>query len=519
MNAPLDMRRSMAHAAQLARQARANPTSVALSFEGHDLTYAEFDARVNRLARTLLSQGVGFGDRVAVLMINRLEFLETCFAAMRLGAIAVPINFRMVAPEVRYILADSGSVVLVVDGESAAVAAEALDGTEVRAVLVVGDPGALSGTAVGYEASLDPDASAVEVAVTDDDPAFIMYTSGTTGRPKGAVLTHQNLAMNSINCAITQGIGTDGEVWYSGLPLFHVGGVSGILTTLLVGGRSIIAGSGNFDAAATVDDLEREGVTGCYFVPTQWRDICAVAGIADRSLSLRRMAWGASIAPPSVLEAMAATFPGIPTFNMFGQTEMSPVTCVLKGVDAIRKMGSVGQPIINVEVRIVDAQGDDVGVGEVGEIVYRGPTTMKEYWNNPEATAKAFEGGWFHSGDLCTVDDEGFIRVVDRAKDMIISGGENIYSAEVEAVIDGHPKVAEVAVLGVPHPKWVETPVAVVVPADPNDPPTADEVIEYCRLNLASYKKPTDIVIVDALPRTATGKIQKFALRDNVITS
>jgi acyl-CoA synthetase (AMP-forming)/AMP-acid ligase II len=210
---------------------------------------------------------------------------------------------------------------------------------------------------------------------------------------------------------------------------------------------------------------------------------------------------------------MADSFPGVPNFNMFGQTEMSSVTCVLRGEDAIRKMGSVGTPIINVEARIVDEEMTDVPVGLVGEIVYRGPTVMREYWRNPEATAEAFAGGWFHSGDLCRMDDDGFITVVDRAKDMIVSGGENIYCAEVEAAIDAHPKVAEVAVVGVPHETWVETPRAVVVPVDPADPPTLEEIVEHCRTRLASYKKPTSLVVLDELPRTASGKVQKFRLR------
>jgi acyl-CoA synthetase (AMP-forming)/AMP-acid ligase II len=211
---------------------------------------------------------------------------------------------------------------------------------------------------------------------------------------------------------------------------------------------------------------------------------------------------------------MADTFPGVPNYNMFGQTEMSSVTCVLRGEDAIRKMGSVGRPIVNVEARIVDEEMNDVPAGEAGEIVYRGPTVMRGYWNKPEADAEAFAGGWFHSGDLCVADDEGFITVVDRAKDMIISGGENIYCAEVEAAVDAHPKVAEVAVIGVPHEKWVQTPQAVIVPVDPADPPGQAEITEHCRQHIASYKKPTSVRIVDALPRNAVGKVQKFKLRE-----
>ena len=210
---------------------------------------------------------------------------------------------------------------------------------------------------------------------------------------------------------------------------------------------------------------------------------------------------------------MADTFPGVPNFNAFGQTEMSSVTCVLRGEDAVRKMGSVGTPVGNVEVRIVDSEMRDVGTDEVGEIVYRGPTVLQRYWNRPEATAEAFEGGWFHSGDLVRRDEEGYIYVVDRKKDMIISGGENIYCAEVEAVIDAHPEVLEVALIGIPDPKWVETPRAIIVPRNPARPPAAADIIDWCRERLASYKKPTSVVIIDQLPRNASGKVLKTQLR------
>ncbi|MEV5843583.1 AMP-binding protein [Streptomyces sp. NPDC051985] len=518
--ADMSRHRTIAHGEQLARHARQRPDRPALSFGGRTLTYGELDRRVNRLARTLNSFGVGAGDRVAVLMRNRLEVVESYFAAMRLGAIAVPVNFRMVAPEVRHILADSGAKVLVVDGESADVARQCLAGDgdspavdPATVLLVAGETSAVGPATVAYEEVLDPDDSPVDVPVGDQDPAFIMYTSGTTGRPKGAVLTHLNLAMNSFNCLLVQGVADDSEVWYSGLPLFHIGGLNGILIYFTVGGHSIITPSGDFDAAQAVAAMERRRVTSCYFVPTQWREICALPDIADRDLALRRISWGASVAPPSVLEAMARTFPGVPNLNMFGQTEMSSVTCVLRGDDAIRKAGSIGTPVPNLEVRLTGSDGWVTGPGEVGEIVYRGPTVMRDYWNNPEATREAFRGGWFHSGDLCTVDEDGFYRVVDRTKDMIISGGENIYCAEVEAVIDAHPKVSEVAVVGARHPKWVETPVAFVVPADPADPPSEQEIIAHCRERLASYKKPTQVITTPSLPHTATGKIQKFVLR------
>lgn len=507
--------RRMSHGAQLARAARAHPDRIAFQFEGTTRSYAETDERVNRLARALAARGIGRGDRVAVFMRNRLEVVESYLAACRLGAIAVPVNFRLVAEEVAYILDDSGARAMLVDHTLTGTAAGAMArGGVVATAIVSGDAG--SGIdAEPYEqvlAGSDPEPT--DIDVPESDPAFLMYTSGTTGRPKGAVLSHMNLVMNSVNCVITQGIGGSDEVWLSGLPLFHIGGLNGVLYYLMAGGRSIVLGSGDFDPAAVVDILEREQVTSCYFVPSQWQQICALPGVRERDLALRRISWGASTAPPSVLRAMADTFPGVPTFNMFGQTEMSSVTCVLRGEDAVRKMGSVGKPVLNVEARIVDEFMNDVPAGQAGEIVYRGPTVMQGYWNKPEATAQVFAGGWFHSGDVCVADEEGFITVVDRTKDMIISGGENIYCAEVEAAIDAHPEVAEVAVVGVAHEKWVETPCAVIVPADSSNPPGEAEIVEHCRAHLASYKKPTSVRIVDALPRNAVGKVQKFKLRD-----
>jgi O-succinylbenzoate-CoA ligase len=514
--AGLQAARRMAHGEQLARVARKQPNKVAYKFRDQSRTFAELDERVTRLANALADRGVKRGDRVATLTMNCIEMVETYFACGRLGAVCVPINFRLVADEIEYIARDSGATALVVDAGLAPVAGDvrarvpaigvcfALDGSEMAA-----GPGAESyESALAGTSPIDP-----LIDVDEHEPAFIMYTSGTTGRPKGAVLSHFNLLMNTVTMLTVMGISGDDEVWLSGLPLFHIGGLNGILPYLILGGISVILPSGQFDAAQVVDLLEREQITGCYFVPTQWKAICEVPGVVDRKLKLRRISWGASVAPPSVLQAMADTFPGVPNYNAFGQTEMSSVTCVLKGEDAIRKMGSVGRAVPLVEAQIVDNDMKEVGVNEVGEIVYRGPTVLQEYWNKPEDTTEAFAGGWFHSGDLCRRDEDGFIYVVDRKKDMIISGGENIYCAEVEAVIDGHPKVQEVAVIGAPHERWVETPRAVIVPVNPEDPPTEAEIIEWCRDRLASYKKPTAVVVIDQLPRNASGKVLKTVLR------
>jgi fatty-acyl-CoA synthase len=505
------------YGSQLAAAARRYADRVALQLDDVQLTYPQLDSRVTRLARALAARGIGRGDRVAVLMRNRLETVEAYYAGLRLGAIVVPINFRLVPAEVRYVLSDSGAAALIVDAADADTAAAAIADLDPAPVVLATD-GAETRfpQAESWEAAIEPMTDEpLHIDVDEAEPAFIMYTSGTTGRPKGAVLTHRNLTTVSLLTSLsTGGVTPEDRTFLLGVPMFHIAGVGNILPRLLTGGRIVVYSPATFDPVAIVDLLEREQVTNCFFVPSQWQAICAVPGIRDRELALRRIGWGAAPAQPSLLEALATTFPQAPAFTAFGQTETSATICLLRREDAARKLGSVGQPLYGVEARIVDEHLNDVAVGEVGEIVYRGPTVMREYWNNPQATAEAFAGGWFHSGDLCRMDEDGFIWVVDRKKDMIISGGENIYCAEVEAAIDAHPKVAEVAVIGVPHEKWGQTPLAAITAIDPADPPTEAEIIEHCRGLLASYKKPTSVVVIDAMPRTASGKIQKFTLRE-----
>jgi acyl-CoA synthetase (AMP-forming)/AMP-acid ligase II len=300
----------------------------------------------------------------------------------------------------------------------------------------------------------------------------------------------------------------------SAAPLFHIAGLSGMLPVLITGGKTVIPPSGGFDPVATVRTLAAEGVTSCFMVPAQWQAVCAVPDLASYDLSrLRRISWGAAPASTTLLRTMIDSFPQAEVCTAFGQTECSPVTTNLRGEDAIRKIGSVGTPMVGVEVRVVDDDMNDVPRGEVGEIVYRSPMVMKEYWNKPAETAEAFRGGWFHSGDLVRQDPDGYYYVVDRKKDMIISGGENIYCAEVENVLAGHPKIAEVALIGVPDGTWGETPLAVIAPRDPADPPSAAEIEAFSREHLAGYKRPRHVRIVEALPRNPSGKVVKTVLR------
>jgi acyl-CoA synthetase (AMP-forming)/AMP-acid ligase II len=426
---------------------------VALVFDGVERTYRELHERVARVAGALAAQGVRPGDRVALLLHNGLEFPETLLACFRLGAIAVPINFRLTPAEIDYIRADCGAAVLV-DGP------------------------------------LDHE-PAPQATVDESDPALLCYTSGTTGRPKGAVLSHANLVASTRSWIHEMGATAD-DVWLSGQPLFHIGGINGMLPFLTLGAKAVITPTTGFDPANAVRLMEQHAVTMCIFVPTQWDQITAI----PQRTRLRTAMWGAAPASQRTLEALSRTYPGVDIVSAYGQTEMSGATTLLKGPDATRKMGSVGKPMRDVELELADV------VDGVGEIVYRGPLLMRGYWNQPDIE------GWFHSGDLARRDDEGYLYLVDRKKDMIVSGGENIYPAEVERVLREHPAVEDVAVVGAPHERWGETPVAFVVGSAGEA-----ELLEHCREHLASYKKPTAIHFVTSLPRNAAGKVLKRELR------
>jgi fatty-acyl-CoA synthase len=496
----------------LARSARRRPDKPALVFEGESRTFAELDRRVNQLANAMAARGVEPGGKVAILMQNGLEVVESYLACAKLGAWAVPLNFRLAPAEVAHIVQDSDSCAMLSDAPLAAVAAAAA--SDLRFHLSTACD--LPDRAEGYEEALGAaSADAPDVVVKETDVAFLMYTSGTTGLPKGAMITHQNLVANTLHWVVEVQAASE-DVWLSGTPLFHVGALSGVLPFLYLGATDVILPVGAFDPARAFELMREWSVTMCYFVPSQWQLICTSPAVKSVDVAaLRKTIWGAAPASRETLELMAASFPNAETIAAFGQTEMSPNTAYLKGADALRKIGSVGKPALGVEARIVDDAGRDVPQGDVGEIVYRGPTVMLGYYKNPEATAEAFRDGWFHSGDLVRADEDGFLYVVDRKKDMIISGGENIYPAELERVLQSHPAVAEVAVVGVPHPKWGETPVAVVATV-PGGQAGEDELIDLCRRRLASYKKPSAVVFRDELPRNATGKLLKRTLRDEL---
>jgi fatty-acyl-CoA synthase len=502
---------------QLARHALMQPDATALRFLGRTTTWGELDRRVTALASALSRRGVAFGDRVLILMLNRTEFVETLLATNLLGAIAVPVNFRMTPPEIGFLVADCEARVVVTEPVLVGVAAavRAIDPI-LTTVIVVG--GASEDGLLGYDELLAEAGRApgtLEIPdIPNDSPALIMYTSGTTGRPKGAVLTHNNIAGQAMTSLFTVSPDINGDVGFVGVPLFHIAGIGNIISGLLLGLPTVVYPVGAFDPGALLDVLETEGVSSIFLVPAQWQAVCAAQKANPRQLRLRVLSWGAAPASDTLLREMAETFPGAQIFAAFGQTEMSPVTCMLLSGDAIRKLGSVGKVIPTVAARVVDEDMNDVPVGQIGEIVYRAPTLMAGYWNNPTATAEAFAGGWFHSGDLVRQDEEGYVWVVDRKKDMIISGGENIYCAEVENVLAGHPAIAEVAVIGRPDERWGEVPVAIVAVGTVGATElTLADLDGFLTERLARYKHPRALEVVEALPRNPAGKVLKTELR------
>lgn len=496
---------------QLERHAMMQPDAPALRFVGNTMTWADLRRRVAALAGALSGRGVGFGDRVMILMLNRTEFVESVLAANMIGAIAVPLNFRLTPTEIAVLVEDCVAHVMLTEAALAPVAIGVRNIQPLLSVIVVAG-GSSQDSVFGYEDLLNEAGDVHEpVDIPNDSPALIMYTSGTTGRPKGAVLTHANLTGQAMTALYTSGANINSDVGFVGVPLFHIAGIGNMLTGLLLGLPTVIYPLGAFDPGQLLDVLEAEKVTGIFLVPAQWQAVCTEQQARPRDLRLRVLSWGAAPAPDALLRQMSATFPETQILAAFGQTEMSPVTCMLLGEDAIAKRGSVGRVIPTVAARVVDQNMNDVPVGEVGEIVYRAPTLMSFYWNNPEATAEAFAGGWFHSGDLVRMDSDGYVWVVDRKKDMIISGGENIYCAELENVLASHPDIAEVAVIGRADEKWGEVPIAVA--AVTNDDLRIEDLGEFLTDRLARYKHPKALEIVDALPRNPAGKVLKTELR------
>lgn len=491
------------------RRAQLTPGRTALRFEGREISYGHLDTRVRALADALHELGVRRGDRVAYMGFNHPYLIESLFACARLGAIFVLVNARLAHDEVDFIMSDSGADTLLFGSEQAAIAASYLERRSVRNLIDV------DGVGIGTRFDELVSAGAPDhpvAAVGLDDPAIIMYTSGTTGRPKGAVLTHGNIFFNDVNILLDSDFRGD-EVCLASAPMFHIAGLNGAaLPAFLKGGTITIHRS--FDAADALAAIAAERVTSMFAVPAMLDGMSRHPDFVTTELgSLRTLIVGGAPVPERTLRLWLDR--GVRIQQGYGLTETSPSVLLLSSEHAFERAGSAGRSQFFVSTRVVDADGLDVLPGEIGEIVTRGPNVFHSYWNRPDETASSFTDGWFRTGDIATVDADGFIYIKDRKKDLIISGGENIYPAEVENALLHVPGVAEAAVIGVPDERWGEVGMAFVV-LDRGATLSESRITDALAERLARYKQPKHVRIVEELPRTSTGKLQKHRLRDAV---
>lgn len=500
----------------LRRTAARRPNKVALIDGDTTLTFAEFDRLANRFANALSECGVKPGDRIALLSRNCWQFAVTAYGAARAGAILVPLNFVLTAGEIGPLLDVAAPTVLV--------AQTALVPTAERAI-------AESGVRVGTFLEIIDDAATAplpgwipfgEVLATShdtepapvlgpDDPLRIMFTSGTESRPKGAVHSSRSLGSEYLSSVVEGGMDGD-DVELHALPLYHCAQLDCFLgPDIMLGATSILLPAP--DPATVLRKIAEHRVTKFFAPPTVWISLLRSPDFEGADLSsLKKGYYGAAAMPVEVLLELQKRLPNLKLWNFYGQTELAPVATILPPHEQLSHAGSAGRPVLHVETRVVNESGEPVPVGEVGEIVHRSPQLTLGYWNAPEQTAEAFRGGWFHSGDLGVFDEDGRLRIVDRSKDMINTGGENVASREVEEALYEHAAIAECAVFATPHPKWVETVTAAVV-LTAGATATEEELRAHTRERLAAFKVPTVVHVVATLPKNPSGKILKRELR------
>jgi fatty-acyl-CoA synthase len=494
----------------LADRARLTPERVAIRFLGGELTYAELDSRATRLAASLRARGLGRGDRLATLTHTSPDHVATLFACARLGVALQPISWRLAPAEVAYQLADAEPSLLLVSAEHEELAHAAASDTVSLAA-----SSAASRSRAGVEVARigDPTLEAdgeVEDVARDDDPLLLVYTSGTTGKPKGALLTHANCFWTNLSFDRTTSL-RDDDVVLQVLPQFHVGGWNVQPLLAWWKGATVVL-EPSFDAARALELIAEHGVTTMMGVPATYLFLSEQEGFATADLSSLRLAVvGGAPMPESLLETWHAR--GIEVVQGYGLTEAAPNVLCLPPEDAKRKLGFAGKPYPHVEVALRDADtGAFLDGAATGELVVRGPNVFAGYWRNDEATAAALTDGWLSTGDVAERDEEGFYRIAGRIKDMVISGGENVYPAEIEDVLHAHPDIVEAAVVGVPDERWGEACAAFVVLRD-GATASAETLAEHCRARLARFKVPKTFTVVDELPRSSMGKVSKDDLR------
>ena len=493
----------------ISKNARLYPNKNALICAGRSVTYRDLDRRVNRLANALDGMGLAAGDRVAALMLNSIEYIELLFACAKKGLVFVPLNFRLSVPELQFILGDCTPRALFFDpvfGKQA----EALSASVPSLVNRTAVPLAGGGE---YDALLErwPETEALDERHGGDDLLLIMYTAGTTGRAKGVMLSHHNCFFQTIN-GWAFGNSPD-AVTLVVLPLFHVGGLNGSVTPMIhIGATTILIPK--FDPADVLELVERWKVVGIMAVPTVYQMLLDHPDFGRRDLSsLEVLLSGGAPLPHALLEAYHGR--GFEMRQGYGLTEASPGVTGMGPGDCRRKPGTVGKRCLYTEVEVMDDEGRILSPGQTGEVVARGPNIMLGYWNLPEETAKTIVDGWLRTGDLGRFDEDGFLTIVGRKKEMIISGGENVYPAEIEQLLTNHPDVGMAAVVGIKDPMWGEVPVAFVTPA-PGRTPVPEAILDYLGPRLARYKVPRQVHVRDVLPISAAGKILKRQLAEEL---
>ncbi|WP_037577740.1 acyl-CoA synthetase [Phaeacidiphilus oryzae] len=517
----------------LRRTALRHPSKLAVVAGDRRLRYAEFDAAVNRCANRLAAEGLAKGDRLALLSRNCLQFPVLAFAAARLGAVLVPVNFMLGVEEIAYILRHSGASGLVAQdallptAEKALAAAGATGGDILRG-RIPGDPGSAAAAAAATSAAAaggswqdvdewiaSGDDSDPDVLVADDDPLRLMYTSGTESRPKGVLLSSRSLIAQYVSCVVDGGMTSD-DVEVHALPMYHCAQLDCFFSVdVYLGATSVILPGP--DPAALLAAIERERASKLFCPPTVWISLLRHPDFDRTDLSsLRKGYYGASPMPAQVLAELSRRLPDVRLWNFYGQTEMAPLATILPPHEQSERPGSAGRAALNVETRVVGEDDRPLPPGQVGEIVHRSPHAALGYYNDPEKTAEAFRGGWFHSGDLGVLDEDGYLAVVDRKKDMIKTGGENVASREVEEALYRIEGVGEAAVFGVPHPHWIEAVTAIIVrkPDEHGAALTEARIQAGLRGHLAGYKRPKYVRFAGSLPKNPSGKILKRDLRD-----
>jgi len=478
------------------------------------VTFQEFNHRVDKVANNLAEQGIGKDDKVATYMSNNIATLETYLATMKLGALPVPVNHLFQPEEIRYVLTNSDSRLLVFDNPGRENVSEIHEGSQlpVQTYLYVGQtPPSYADSYSKFRAQ--GSSSTVEVVPSTLDDAALMYTSGTTGQPKGCILTHNNLIQHTENSLIAGRGSSDAPDDPTALiitPLFHIAALGLFLINFYTGATTVLMDG--FDPENVLQTIDDEQVTGAFLVPTIGRELLAFDRFDDYDISsIETISIGAAPSGQDLKKRIGEAF-NCELGDAFGQTETSPTTCVLQPDEADERPDSVGQPMVNVETKVVDEDGTTAAPGEIGRIAYRGPTVFQGYYKMPEKTDEVFdEDGWFISDDLVRQDAEDYVYFVGRADDMIISGGENIHPAEIEDILHAHDKIAEAAIVGVPDETWGERVKAVVV-LEERDALIEDDIIAHVKSQLAGYKQPREVEFVESLPRNPTGKVLKEEL-------